>query len=92
MLVALCTFDMLFTLYCVRAGLAKEANPVLQQSLARSDSAFLFIKGASFLVPITILEFIRHRRPSFVVRALRFGFVAYAVIYVVGSIALAGKF
>ena len=63
LLVTLCTWDMLYTLYCVRAGVAREANPALQKTLAHSNTAFLVVKGATFLVPVVVLEVIR-TRPS----------------------------
>ena len=90
LLVALCTWDMLYTLYCVRAGLAREANPALRNSLAKSNMSFLILKGSTFLVPVVVLEMIRTKRPKLVTFAMRFGFVAYAVIYISGSIALMG--
>ena len=85
LLVALCTWDMLYTLYCVRTGLAREANPALRSSLAHSNSAFLVLKGATFLVPVVALELIRSKRPKFVSLAMRVGFVAYAVILHLGK-------
>lgn len=90
LLVALCTWDTLYTLFCVRAGLAREANPALRSSLEHSDTAFLLVKGATFLVPIIVLELIRTKRPKLVTMAMRVGFVAYSVLYIFGSIALMG--
>ena len=90
LLVALCTWDMLYTLYCVRAGLAKEANPALKTTLTHSNAEFLIVKGSTFLVPVVVLEVIRSHRPKLVTFAMRFGFIAYAVIYIGGSIALMG--
>ena len=90
LLVILCTWDMLFTLYCVRTGLAREANPTLKQSLDHSNFAFLALKGGSFLFPVAVLEIIRSKRPQFVTVAMRIGFLAYAAIYIFGSIALIG--
>jgi hypothetical protein len=91
LLVTLCTWDMLYTLYCVRAGVAREANPALQRTLAHSNTAFLIVKGATFLVPVVVLEVIRTHRPKLVTFAMRFSFLAYAVIYICGSIALVGS-
>ena len=92
LLVCLCTFDMLFTLYCVRVGLAREANPMLKQSLSDSNLHFIFLKAATFLVPVTCLELLRRYRPRFVASALRMAFVGYLAIYLGGSIALAVRF
>src|ERR1700677_4709593 len=80
LLVALCTWDMLYTLYCVRNGLARETNPALKSSLASSNLTFVLVKAATFLVPVMILEIIRSKRPKLVSVAMRVGFVAYAVV------------
>jgi len=90
LLVALCTWDMLYTLYCVRTGLAHEENPMLRSSIASSDTAFLIVKGSTFLIPILLLELIRTIRPRFVTFMMRFGFLAYALLYIGGSIAVSG--
>jgi hypothetical protein len=90
LLVSLCTWDMIYTLYCVRLGIAKETNPELKRSLAQSNTAFLLLKGATFLLPVAILEIIRTWRPQLVTLAMRIGFIAYAIIYISGSIALSG--
>ncbi len=86
LLVTLCTWDMLYTLYCVRTGVAREQNPILKGSLDQSNWAFLLLKGATFLVPIWLLEIIRTIRPKFVTSVMRCGFLAYAAIYIGGSI------
>jgi len=86
LMVVLCTFDTLYTLFCVRAGLAEETNPVLRHTLAISDFAFLLVKGVSFLLPLSLLELIRAYRPQFVERAMRIGFMAYACFYFGGSV------
>lgn len=90
LLVTLCTWDMLYTLYCVRHGIAKESNPALRSSLHGSNISFILLKGATFLVPVAVLEIIRSIRPKFVTLAMRVGFLAYAVLYIGGSIALLG--
>ena len=86
LLVTLCTWDTLYTLICVRLGFAHEENPMLKGTIAHSDMAFLLVKGATFLVPVFVLELIRCIRPRLVTNVMRFVFVAYALIYTVGSI------
>ena len=88
LMMVLCTFDTLYTLICVRAGLAEETNPFLRNALAKSDFAFLAVKMTSYLVPLIVLEFVRHHHPRFVEKAMRFGFMAYAVAYFGGSVIL----
>jgi len=90
LLVTLCTWDMLFTLYCVRNGLAREANPALRRSLQHSNLVFIALKASTFLLPVILLEIIRSKRPEFVTLAMRIGFLTYAFIYISGSIALMG--
>lgn len=86
LLVTLCTWDMLYTLICVRLGFAHEENPMLKGTIAHSDIAFLVVKGATFLVPVFVLELIRCIRPRLVTNVMRFVFVAYALIYTLGSL------
>ena len=88
LMMVLCTFDTLYTLVCVRAGLAEETNPILRDALAKSDFAFLAVKMTSYLVPLIVLEFVRHHHPRFVEKAMRFGFMAYALAYFGGSVML----
>ncbi len=88
MLAALCTVDMVTTLYFVRSHLAVESNPLFVGPLAHSDAAFLVLKGASYLVPIAILETLRPLRPESVVRGLRACLVGYVALYALGSIGL----
>ena len=68
-----CTLDAVYTLFAVRVGWATETDPMLALPLQHSDAAFLLVKGASFLVPITALEAIRTSRPKFVPQTMRFG-------------------
>ena len=83
-LAAVCTADMVSTLYLVRHHLAVEANPLFVGPLERSDAAFLVLKGLSYAVPIVVLESLRSVRPEAVVRALRACLVGYLVLYVLG--------
>ncbi len=92
LIVTLCTWDMLYTLYCVRTGLAREQNPVLQASIDHSDARFLIVKGLTFMIPVIFLEILRTLRPKFVTNAMRLGFLAYAVIYIVGSLVASKAF
>ena len=87
-LAALCTADMISTLYWVRTRIAVESNPLFVGPLAHSDAAFLILKGASYLVPIVILELLRPLRPESVVRALRACLVGYVALYALGSLGL----
>ena len=87
-LAIVCTLDMISTLYWVRTGLATESNPLFVGPLAHSDATFLLLKGASYLLPIAILEMVRPLRPEMVVHALRTCLVGYLATYGLGSIGL----
>lgn len=82
----LCFIDAAVTLYVVRMGFAKEANPLMDMFIAMGNVPFLVAKGLSFMIPLTILELLRHRRPKFINAALNVGVVGYLLVYVVGSI------
>ena len=88
LLAIICTADMVSTLYWVRNGMAVESNPLFVAPLAHSDATFLALKGASYLVPIAILEALRSVRPEAVVRALRACLVGYVALYALGLIGL----
>jgi len=85
-LVSLCFLDMASTLFAVRMGLATEANPLLAPFLEMSDASFLLVKGASFVIPLTIIELLRAQKPKFTHAILKLGACAYPTVYVVGSL------
>ena len=87
-LTALCTLDMVSTLYLVRAHLAVESNALLAGSLSHSDASFLLLKGATYVVPIAILELLRPLRPEVVLRGLRACLAGYIALYVLGTLGL----
>ncbi|RYG25558.1 hypothetical protein EON82_06635 [bacterium] len=87
-LACVCTLDMISTLYLIRAHIAIESNPWMAVLLAHSDAAFLVVKGATYLVPITILELLRPVRPELVPRAMRACLFGYLALYLLGSIGL----
>lgn len=88
LLASICLLDMVTTLYWVRNHIATESNPLFVGPLAHSDAAFLILKGASFLIPVAVLEFLRPLRPELVVHALRVCLAGYVATYVLGSIGL----
>lgn len=88
LLAAVCTLDMISTLYLIRTHLAIESNPLMVGPLEHSDAAFLLIKGATYMVPIMILELLRPVRPDLIQRALRVCLLGYLATYALGSIGL----
>lgn len=87
-LAIICLLDAASTLYLVRTGAAREFNPLLGPSLEHSNLAFLALKSASFLVPLTILERLRSKHPLLVRRALRMAVGGYVALYLLGSFGL----
>ena len=81
----ICLLDAAVTLYAVRSGYATEANPLLRPFIQMGDGHFLLVKGFSFLVPLCIIELLRHKKPKFINRALTVGAVSYPSLFAVGS-------
>ncbi|MCW3097133.1 MAG: hypothetical protein JWL77_2751 [Chthonomonadaceae bacterium] len=79
-----CMLDMLFTVWLIHKGLAKEANPVMGFYVERSLPVFMVVKSLMFIAPLTALELLRLRQPRFVQNMLRLGIVAYVLVYSLG--------
>jgi hypothetical protein len=77
-----CSLDMIFTLWWVHIGVAKESNPWLASCLQRGPFAFCVAKIASFVPVLFICAYYRASYPRFVPLALRWGTAAYAAIYI----------
>jgi hypothetical protein len=88
LLAVICFLDTVYTLWAVRVGIAKEANPLMSSLLADGDLPFLVGKGLSFIAPLTLLELMRPKSPRFIPVALNLGAIGYLAVYVVGSIAI----
>jgi hypothetical protein len=81
-----CTLDMLFTVWLLHKGLAKEANPVMEFYVDRGLWAFIAVKSLLFVAPLTVLELLRRKRPRFVQTLLRVGIAAYLLVYGIGGL------
>lgn len=79
---ALCTADMLSTLYWYLHGEATERNPLLSHWLAKSVTAFCIAKLVSFVPLLVICAIYRRRYPKLIVFGLRVAIIAYVGIYV----------
>lgn len=86
LLLGICMFDMLQTVYVVRSGLAIEANPVLASAMSYSPWAFISLKSVTFLAPLGAVELLRPRNPGFVRLALKFGAYGYLLVYLFGTL------
>ncbi|MFM9873488.1 MAG: DUF5658 family protein [Fimbriimonadaceae bacterium] len=85
-LVSLCFLDMAHTLFAVRMGIAREANPLMAPFIEMGDASFLLVKGASFVIPLTVVELLRAKKPKFTQAVLNLGAVAYPTVYILGSL------
>lgn len=80
----ICIADMLYTLYVVRAGIAKEANPMLAWAMNISNACFIFVKTLSFALPLAIIELVKHKNYHFFQILLRLGIMMYIVNWFFG--------
>jgi hypothetical protein len=79
-------FDLLSTLYLMRAGVVVEANPILAPYAAVSPAAFVVAKVLLTIPQLVLLECIARRYPKIVRHYGRLGIAAYALVYVAGSL------
>jgi hypothetical protein len=78
----LCTIDLISTIFLVRHGLAKEANPVLKWAYNYGDFYFCFVKFFTYSVPLSIIETIKSEKNINTIRwILRIGIFAYLLNY-----------
>jgi hypothetical protein len=70
--------DAIFTLFLVTAGLAVEANPLMESALSQSPLMFMFAKLS--LVSLGILFLWRMRRYRFAAYAILGSAVIYAAV------------
>ena len=78
---AICTADMLSTLYWYLHGEATEKNPLLSYWLGKSVTAFCIAKLFSFVPLLAICAIYRQRYPKLIVSGLRVAMVSYLLIY-----------
>src|SRR5258706_4412884 len=82
LLAAICSADMISTLWLVANGYARESNPILVFYLNHGGAVcFAAVKTLLFVGPLFLLELIRRQRPQVVRGLLRVGIVAYIAIY-----------
>lgn len=84
----ICLADAFWTVLMVRAGVAKEANPMVGFFLDHSVAAFIGFKVISFLPGIVAAEYLRFSNERFARVAIRLGLVAYLVLYIIGDLHL----
>lgn len=87
-LMALCTLDMLTTLYFVTHGMAVEFNPIMDAFFKISPMAFVAGKLISFVPFIVAIEMYKKHNARFTSMATRFTIVAYSLVYVIATISV----
>ncbi len=76
--------DTFATYWLITAGLATEANPIMDWFISISWFAFFAVKGATLGLAIVFAEWYRRKKPEFVRSWLRVGIVGYLTIWTLG--------
>ncbi len=84
LLFAICTGDMLSTLFWVHTHVATEGNPWMNLWLHHGDAAFCLVKMMSFVPFLLVAAYYRPRRPRLIRVSLRGTLALYALVYAVG--------
>jgi hypothetical protein len=85
LLLAVGLADLFSTVYLVRAGVIREANPIMAWYLVHFGTwVFCVVKCVMLMCPLFILEWVRRVKPYIGHWALRTALVAYLALYVVG--------
>ena len=77
-IVCLCFLDAVFTVIWVEAGIAKEANPVMEIFISRSYLMFMMVKMAVTFGGVLILR--EYKDKSFTINAATFLTLVYLYI------------
>jgi hypothetical protein len=85
LLAAVCTADTVITAALLATGYFTEANPLLAFYLQWGIGAMCGVKVLTFVVPIAIAEWYRHREPIFIARLLRITTFLYVCGYLTAT-------
>lgn len=83
-LIALCSLDMFSTIYWIKTGKAREANPFLAWTFHLSPVLFVVIKAGTFLPAAALAAFMARRYPRFITWLLRAVILLYVAFYGAG--------
>jgi len=78
-LLGICLFDLLLTIWLVSTHRASEGNPLMAFYLRRGWDSLILVKTLLVVLPLFIAEWGRMHRPTFVRHVLRVAIVAYLV-------------
>jgi len=82
-ILAICTLDLLSTIWLLAAGLAREANPLMARLLEHSTALFCIVKMGTVFCLIAATEWYKRYNPDFVRTVMRTAIFAYLILYVV---------
>ena len=81
---AVCSLDMLSTLWWVHTGIAAESNPWLAACMRVSPLYFCAVKCISYVPVLMICAYYRETYPRCVSLSLRWGIFGYLAMYAIG--------
>lgn len=82
-LIAVCTADMLLTLFLVLKGMAVEVNPLMAACINHGPGVFVLVKMASFVPFVVAVEFYRRKNSEFARAACRCAIALYLIAFTV---------
>ncbi len=82
-ILAICTLDLLSTVWLLSVGRATEANPLMAALLRHSLALFCIVKMGTVISLIAATEWYRRYNPRFVRSAMRTAIAGYLAIYLV---------
>lgn len=80
-LIAICTADLISTLFLVGNGAAAEGNPLMGFYLKYGLGTFVLVKLSLIFLPIFVAEWGKRYRPRFVRNMLRATIALYLAVY-----------
>jgi hypothetical protein len=80
-ILVICTFDLVATIWLVATNRAIEGNPVMSFYLDQGWDALIGVKLLLVIFPLFIAEWGRRYRPKFVRRMLRLAIAVYVGVY-----------
>ena len=87
-LILICLFDLLTTLFFISLDIAIEANPIMAYALSQGVHYFIWVKVCSFLPFSVLIEIYRRQEPFKAKVITRIVWVIYLGMYLYGTLTL----
>lgn len=84
----ICTFDLVSTVWLLAAGLATEANPLMARLMRHSLALFCGVKMGTVFCLVGVTEWYKRYYPAFVRCVMRTAIAVYLTAYIVLVIAI----